>query len=98
MKKTVLAAGIAGLVAASLVGCGKSGTTSGNGDVNGNITVISREEGSGTRGAFVEITGVEQKNADGKKEDMTTTSAVISNSTNEVITAVSGDANAIGYI
>lgn len=84
MKKTVLAAGIAGLVAASLVGCGKSGTTSGNGDVNGNITVISREEGSGTRGAFVEITGVEQKNADGKKEDMTTTSAVISNSTNEV--------------
>ena len=98
MKKTVLAAGIAGLVAASLVGCGKSGTTSGNGDVNGNITVISREEGSGTRGTFVEITGVEQKNADGKKEDMTTTSAVISNSTNEVITAVSGDANAIGYI
>ena len=98
MKKTVLAAGIAGLVAASLVGCGKSGTTSGNGDVNGNITVISREEGSGTRGAFVEITGVEQKNADGKKEDMTTTSAVISNSTNEVITAVSGDNNAIGYI
>lgn len=98
MKKTVLAAEIAGLVAASLVGCGKSGTTSGNGDVNGNITVISREEGSGTRGAFVEITGVEQKNADGKKEDMTTTSAVISNSTNEVITAVSGDNNAIGYI
>lgn len=86
------------MVAASLVGCGKSGTTSGNGDANGNITVISREEGSGTRGAFVEITGVEQKNADGKKEDMTTTSAVISNSTNEVITAVSGDANAIGYI
>ena len=70
MKKTVLAAGIAGLVAASLVGCGKSGTTSGNGDANGNITVISREEGSGTRGAFVEITGVEQKNADGKKEDI----------------------------
>ena len=44
------------------------------------ITVISREEGSGTRGAFVELTGVEQK-IDGKKVDMTTDDAQITNNT-----------------
>lgn len=61
------------------------------------IDVISREEGSGTRGAFVEMTGVEQK-MDGKKVDMTTEDAQITNSTAVMMTAVAGDPYAIGYI
>jgi phosphate transport system substrate-binding protein len=62
------------------------------------ITVVSREAGSGTRGAFVELTGVEAKDADGKKVDMTYEDAVIQNGTAQVITTVEGDVNAIGYI
>ena len=62
------------------------------------ITVVSREAGSGTRGAFVELTGVEVKDADGKKVDMTSEDAVIQNGTAQVITTVEGDENAIGYI
>ena len=62
------------------------------------ITVISREAGSGTRGAFIELTGVEVKDADGKKVDQTNEDAVIQNGTAQVITTVEGDENAIGYI
>ncbi len=62
------------------------------------ITVVSREAGSGTRGAFVELTGVEAKDADGKKVDMTYEDAIIQNGTAQVITTVEGDENAIGYI
>ena len=62
------------------------------------ITVVSREAGSGTRGAFVELTGVEAKDADGKKVDYTYEDAVIQNSTAQVITTVESDENAIGYI
>lgn len=62
------------------------------------IAVISREDGSGTRGAFIELTGVEQKDADGNKSDMTTVDAIIAKSTDVVITQVSGNVNAIGYI
>lgn len=62
------------------------------------ITVISREAGSGTRGAFVELFGVEQKDADGNKVDMTIDTANICENTGLVRTSVSGDINAIGYI
>ena len=61
------------------------------------ITVISREEGSGTRGAFVELTGVEQK-IDGKKVDMTTDDAQITNNTAAMLMTVAGDEQAIGYV
>ena len=57
-------------------------------DADQDITVISREDGSGTRGAFIELTGVEEKNADGKKVDNTTEAAAIQSSTNGVMTAV----------
>ncbi|MCB6367067.1 substrate-binding domain-containing protein [Intestinibacillus massiliensis] len=66
--------------------------------MEGSITVISREEGSGTRGAFVELTGVEEKDADGNKADNTTPDAQIANKTDVVLTSVSGDPAAIGYI
>lgn len=61
------------------------------------ITVISREDGSGTRGAFIEITGIEEKDGD-TKVDKTTVDAVVQKSTNAVLMTVNGDKNAIGYI
>lgn len=66
-------------------------------DTNKQIDVISREDGSGTRGAFVELTGVQQK-IDGKKVDMTTEDAQITNNTAVMMTTVAGDTYAIGYI
>ena len=68
------------------------------GDMTGEITVLSREDGSGTRGAFIELTGVEEKTADGKKVDNTTADAEIANKTDVVLTSVAGNEKAIGYI
>lgn len=62
------------------------------------ISVLSREDGSGTRGAFIELFGVEQKNAEGKKVDYTTDEAAITNSTAVMLTSVAGDSYAIGYV
>ncbi len=62
------------------------------------MTVISREAGSGTRSAFVELTGVEVKDENGTKVDQTWEDAIIQNGTAQVITTVQGDVNAIGYI
>lgn len=61
------------------------------------ITVVSREEGSGTRGAFIELLGVEKKDESGNKIDYTTEEAVITNSTNVMMTTVAGNEAAIGY-
>ncbi|WP_147539169.1 substrate-binding domain-containing protein [Anaerotruncus rubiinfantis] len=66
--------------------------------MEGPITVVSREPGSGTRGAFIELMGIEEKGADGTKTDHTTQDAVIASQTNVVMTNVAGDPNAIGYI
>lgn len=62
------------------------------------ISVISREEGSGTRGAFVELFGIEQKDADGNKVDYTVETAEITNSTSVMMQTVAGNESAIGYI
>ena len=62
------------------------------------ITVLSREDGSGTRGAFIELFGVEKKDANGKKVDYTTDEAAITNSTAVMLTSVAGDNYAIGYV
>lgn len=62
------------------------------------INVISREDGSGTRGAFIELTGVEQKNRKGEKVDMTTEEAIITNNTAVMIMGVNTNLYAIGYI
>lgn len=89
-KKKVLAVllTVAAMVT-SVTGCGGS---------NSDITVLSREDGSGTRGAFIELLGIEEKNADGEKVDNTTTDAEITNSTAVMLTTVQGDEAAIGYI
>ena len=86
---------------ASLAACGAapaSSAAAGAFDTAQDIAVFTREDGSGTRGAFIELTGVEQKNADGKKVDRTTEAAAVQSSTNGVMTAVANDAAAIGYI
>lgn len=85
MKKRILTALIAAALAATaLVSCGKQNDT---------ITVVSREDGSGTRGAFTELMGIDK---DGT--DRTYAKAEISNSTSVVISTVAGNKNAIGYI
>lgn len=64
----------------------------------GPITVVSREDGSGTRGAFIELFGIEEKNDAGEKMDMTTEDAEITNSTSVMMTTIAGNKEAIGYI
>ena len=89
MKK-ILAAGLAVMMMGSLAltGCGGSSDESNGGGseastgASGPITVVSREDGSGTRGAFVELFGIEEEK-DGEKIDMTTPDAKITNSTSE---------------
>lgn len=80
-----------------LSACGdkKSGD---DGEKNDKISVISREEGSGTRGAFIELVGIEEKNDQGEKIDNTVDTAVITNSTSVAMTSVSEDKASIGYI
>ena len=66
-------------------------------DYTQDITVVSREEGSGTRGAFIELLGVEKEDEAGNKVDYTTEEAVITNNTNVMMTTVAGNEAAIGY-
>lgn len=67
-------------------------------DTSKDISVVSREDGSGTRGAFIELFGIEQKDANGNKVDYTTEEANITNSTSVMMTTVAGNEYAIGYI
>ena len=90
MKKKVLA-----IVTAVLIGTTAFAATASA--ASGTIDVISREDGSGTRGAFIELFGIEEKQGD-EKVDMTTEDASITNSTSVMMTTVAGDENAIGYI
>ena len=62
------------------------------------VNVLSREDGSGTRGAFIELFGIEEKDADGNKVDNTTEEAIITNSTSVMLTSVASDEYAIGYV
>ncbi len=108
MKKTLGMLLFAALLMGTLAGCGSAATdtttdttgtnNAGTSSMSGEITVISREDGSGTRGAFVELFGIEEKDADGNKVDNTTQEAVIANKTDVVLTNVASDPNAIGYV
>ena len=95
-KRRVLAMLACGVLTAGLLtGCGGSSDTAGADDAE--ITVVSREDGSGTRGAFVELFGVQDEDDKGEKTDMTTEDATITSSTEVVMTTVAGNKNAIGY-
>jgi phosphate transport system substrate-binding protein len=67
-------------------------------DAQKSINVVSREDGSGTRGAFIEIFGIEERGADGSRKDMTTREAIIARATDVMMTNIAGDKYAIGYI
>ena len=96
------------MAAAALAGYGETATTSSTSsdsstsaskfNADSEITVVSRENGSGTRGAFIELMGIEEKGADGTKVDKTTSEAVIANKTDVMLTNVSGDEYGIGYV
>ena len=66
--------------------------------ITGDISILTREDGSGTRGAFIELMGIEVKNEDGEKEDMTTPDAGVTNSTEVMLSTVAGNPQAIGYV
>lgn len=90
MTGTILAAGMAAALAAAPVMAA---------DISeANISVISREDGSGTRGAFIELFGVEEKNDAGEKVDNTTVDASVTNNTAVMMSTVAGNTYAIGYI
>lgn len=91
MKKTFAGAMTAMMLAGTMM-------TTAFAAAQGEITICSREDGSGTRGAFIELFGVEEKDADGNKVDNTTEAAKITNSTSVMLSTVEGDVNAIGYI
>lgn len=106
MKRFGVAALSGMLLMGALAGCGSTSSTSepteeGSGAapaaVSGAIDVVSREDGSGTRGAFIELFGIETKDADGNKTDRTTADAIIANQTEVMMQNVAGDKNAIGY-
>ena len=90
MKKKIV-----GILAAAVIGTTAFATVASA--ASGTINVISREDGSGTRGAFIELLGI-QEEKDGEKIDMTTVDSSKTNSTSVMMTTVSGDENAIGYI
>ena len=108
MKKVLATVLSAVMIAGCLTGCGSSSGDSagtGTGDNSGSefdsskaITVVSREDGSGTRGAFIELFGIEEKDADGNKVDNTTEDASVTNNTSVMMSTVAGNEYAIGYI
>lgn len=104
MKKFIAMMATVAMVAGLAVGCGGSDAEGGEGGASGefdssmDITIVSREDGSGTRGAFIELFGIEEEQEDGEKVDMTTEAAQITNSTSVMLTTVAGDEYAIGYV
>ena len=114
MKKIITSIVIAAMAVASFAGCSSSGDSSASSssqadasvsasagsdfDSSKDVTVVSREDGSGTRGTFIELMGIEKKNDAGEKVDYTTEDANITNSTSVMMTTVAGNEYAIGYI
>ncbi|MCF2554076.1 substrate-binding domain-containing protein [Faecalicatena contorta] len=108
LKKFIAVLAIVGMVAGLAAGCGKSDSTAEGEDTQTeaasewdssmDITIVSREDGSGTRGAFIELFGIEEKDENGEKVDYTTEEAQITNSTSVMMTTVAGDDYAIGYV
>lgn len=101
-KKLVGLLLVATMALGMMAGCGKAQSTdtdsAASTGASGDITILSREDGSGTRGAFIELFGIEEKDENGEKIDMTTEDAKITNSTSVMMTTVAGDVNSLGYI
>lgn len=105
MKKFMAVLAVAGLMTGMLAGCGSSSddtssddsASASEWDASNDITIVSREDGSGTRGAFTELFGVVEE-VDGEDVDMTTQDAQITNNTSVMMTTVAENEYAIGYI
>ena len=108
LRKLLAMTLVVAMTGALVAGCGsKSEETGAEGegkqqtaewDASNDITVVSREDGSGTRGAFIELFGIEQKDESGNKVDHTTEDANITNSTEVMMSTVAGNEYAIGYV
>lgn len=108
LRKLLAMTLVVAMTGALVAGCGsKSEETGAEGegeqqtaewDASNDITVVSREDGSGTRGAFIELFGIEQKDENGNKVDHTTEDANITNSTEVMMSTVAGNEYAIGYV
>lgn len=109
MKKLVAVLAVVGMTGVMMAGCGSSSTAANTDsdaasqdqasdwDSSNDISIVSREDGSGTRGAFIELFGIEEKQGD-QKVDMTTEDAQITNNTSVMLTTVAKDDYAIGYV
>lgn len=99
MRKRILALLLTTVTATGLMtGCGGGSSADDTKDTAKEIAVVSREDGSGTRGAFVELFGIEEKDESGEKIDKTTQAAQITNSTSVMMTSIGENDAAIGYI
>ncbi len=100
MKKLVSGLLVLALGVSALAGCAQKGSQDGTPafDTAKAISVVSREDGSGTRGAFIELFGIEVKGDDGSKKDTTTKEAVIAKQTDVMMQNIASDKYAIGYI
>lgn len=94
MKKIIISAIVLSMFAIVLASCGDSADF----DSNKAIHIITREQGSGTRGAFVELFELEEKSDDGSKRELISKTANVENNTNAILTTVAADTYAIGYI
>ena len=109
MKKLVAVLAVVGMTGVMMAGCGSSSAAANTDsdsasqdqasdwDSSNDISIVSREDGSGTRGAFIELFGIEEKQGD-QKVDMTTEDAQITNNTSVMLTTVAKDDYAIGYV
>ena len=109
MKKLVAVLAVVGMTGVMMAGCGSSSAAANTDsdaasqdqasdwDSSNGISIVSREDGSGTRGAFIELFGIEEKQGD-QKVDMTTEDAQITNNTSVMLTTVAKDDYAIGYV
>lgn len=109
MKKLVAVLAVVGMTGVMMAGCGNSSAAANTDsdaasqdqasdwDSSNDISIVSREDGSGTRGAFIELFGIEEKQGD-QKVDMTTEDAQITNNTSVMLTTVAKDDYAIGYV
>lgn len=96
MKKIIGMLLIVAMVGAIATGCASVGAS--GFDASKDVTVVSREDGSGTRGAFIELLGIEAKTPEGGKKDRTTKEAIIAKQTDVMISNIAGNAYSIGYI
>ena len=109
MKKLLAVLTVVGMTGVMMAGCGSGASSTDTNsdsasqdqasdwDSSNDITIVSREDGSGTRGAFIELFGIEEKQGE-EKVDMTTEDAQITNNTSVMLTTVAKDDYAIGYV